>query len=266
LGKRQAKLALLITDALLNGFFNRKDIIRLAFLRNRCILTTFALYSSTIPFIFRYFSLFFSFKKLVFPSIIETVGIATGLASVLFATRAHLATWHFGILSQLAYFVVFYQAQLYSDMFLQIFYTILCVYGIVNWGKAADLPISTLSSRAVLRDSCLILLASLIWGTLMRYLPVLLPALFPEPAAMPYLDGAIGVLSVFATIYQAKKRIETWWLWLIVDAVAVPLYWYRELSFTAILYAVFGAMAFLGYLNWRKLQKKQDLFVNFSKS
>ncbi|MEY4926871.1 MAG: hypothetical protein RI894_1307 [Bacteroidota bacterium] len=190
-----------------------------------------------------------------YPSTLEIIGAATGLVSVYFATRPHIATWHFGIISQIAYFVIFYDAQLYSDMFLQVFYTVLCIYGIKNWGAANDLPITVLPKSIKLRDSILLVSMGLGWGTVMFYLPVWLPSLFPQAAAFPYLDGFIGVMSVFATFYQAQKRVESWWLWLVTDIIAVPLYWYRELHFTAILYAIFLAMAFIGYQSWQKQLK-----------
>ncbi len=189
---------------------------------------------------------------MAYPSIIEIIGAFTGLISVWFATRPHIATWHFGIISQIAYFIIFYGAQLYSDMFLQIFYTVLCVYGIKNWGQSDDLPITFLSKSIKIRDIVILSLASVLWGKVMYCLPFWFPQLFPNAASFPYLDGFIGVTSVFATFYQAKKRFEAWWLWLIVDIIAVPLYWYRNLHFTAILYFIFLVMAVVGYLNWQK--------------
>ncbi len=191
------------------------------------------------------------------PSIIEITGITTGLASVFFAIRAHVSTWYVGIISQIAYFIIFYESQLYSDMFLQIFYTVLCVYGIVNWGKSDDLPVTTVSKKELLRDFCILVFSVFLWGNMMKNLPVWLPTWFPEPAALPFVDGAIGVFSVMATVYQARKKLESWGLWLIVNCIAIPLYWYRGLQFTTLLYLVFLVMAFVGFYNWKKITKNQ---------
>ena len=211
----------------------------------------------------------FSIKNIAFSllgspiSWVELVGLVFGLASVALAARANVWTWYTGLVSQIAYFAVFYQIQLYSDMLLQVFFTVLGFYGMLTWRKPktdahstqktdtqTDLRIGYMPKNQRLLGGIAIVFFTFIWGFLMSKLPVLLPQYFPNASSATYLDAAIAVMSVFATFYQTRKFVEFWWLYIIVDVLATGLYWYKDIPFTAGLYAVFLVMAIIGSWQW----------------
>jgi nicotinamide mononucleotide transporter len=213
---------------------------------------------------------FFSIQNIAFSlfgypvSVVELIGVVFGLASVWLAATANRLTWYVGLVSQIAYFALFYQYQLYSDMFLQVFFTVFGLYGMFAWRNEKS---DTLGANTVGQITGIgfmnqnqrvfsiigIVFLTLIWGFTMQKLPVLLPQYFPQPTSAPYLDGTIGVLSVFAAFYQTKKYVEFWWLYIVVDILATGLYFYKNIPFSGLLYAVFLIMAVVGARKWAEM-------------
>ena len=68
----------------------------------------------------------------------------------------------------------------------------------------------------------------------------------------PWPDGSVLVLSLLATWAQARRRIESWVLWIVVDLISIPLYWSRSLPLTAILFAIFLVLCIAGLVSWSK--------------
>jgi nicotinamide mononucleotide transporter len=192
---------------------------------------------------------------------VELCGLVFGLASVILAARANIWTWYTGLVSQIAYFAVFYQIQLYSDMLLQVFFTVLGFYGMLTWRKPkstkiadtqTDLCIGYMPMKARIWGGVAILFTTIIWGFLMSKLPILLPQYFPNASSATYLDAVIAMMSVFATFYQTRKFVEFWWIYIVVDVLATGLYWYKGIPFTAVLYAIFLVMAIIGAREWQQ--------------
>jgi nicotinamide mononucleotide transporter len=90
-----------------------------------------------------------------------------------------------------------------------------------------------------------------IMGNIHRYLP----KIFPEPASFPFLDAFTTILSFAATILMAYKRIECWYLWILVDVIGIGLYYTKNVVFVALLYCIFLVLATNGFFNWRRIQR-----------
>lgn len=199
-------------------------------------------------------------------SYIELIGIITGLLSVWFAARSNIWTWPIGLLNVIAFFFLFYQVQLYSDMFLQVFFFITTCYGWYYWlqqdRNKVERKITTVSQRARLLIVLSIILGTGLLGYTMSRIHLNLPVYFPEPAAFPYPDAFTTVLSVAATFLLALRKIEAWILWITVDVVAIFLYAFKGIVFTSGLYFVFLLLASFGLYHWIQLfyiAKKPEL-------
>ena len=79
-----------------------------------------------------------------------------------------------------------------------------------------------------------------------------LPMLFPEPASLPALDATTTVMSFAAQYLMMKRKLENWYLWILVDVIAIWLYWYKEVPFIALLYVVFLFNAIYGWWAWKR--------------
>jgi nicotinamide mononucleotide transporter len=178
-------------------------------------------------------------------SAVEWIGAAAGLACVWLVARANIWNWPVSILNTTLYFVVFLRARLYADALLQVVFSALGVYGWWSWrfggAQGAELPI-----RRATRGETYVLLGASLAGTALSAL-VLVRAT-DSPA--PIWDSSVLVLSLAATWAQARKVLESWWLWIGVDLISVPLYVVRELYPTALLYTLFLAICVVGLRRW----------------
>lgn len=184
---------------------------------------------------------------------IEIAGAILGLLSVYYTLREHVWCWPTGLVNVILYVVVFFQAKLYADTALQVVYIVLQLYGWYEWlhgGPAqTELRISRGSYGSL---GGLLLLGAA--GTLAmgygfdRY----------TDAALPYWDSAITVLSLIAQWLVAKKRLENWVFWIVVDVLAIGVYSAKHLYPTAALYAVYLVMAALGLRAWHRTWKKDE--------
>jgi nicotinamide mononucleotide transporter len=181
-------------------------------------------------------------------SLWEIVGTLLGVIGVWLMIRQNVWTWPVGIVQVAISAWVFYETNLYSDALLQVFFFAIQVYGWCHWLYAKEtahheLPVTRLSARAIAGWIAIGIVATLGWGDLMRR---------TTNAALPYWDAFILVFSVISQWLQARKRLENWAGWMIVNLVAIAVYWAKDLRLYAGLYAVFFVMAIMGHVTWQR--------------
>jgi nicotinamide mononucleotide transporter len=185
---------------------------------------------------------------------LEIFGTITGLITVWLAARAHILTWPTGLVNNLAFFLLFYQVQLYSDMLLQVYFFGISLYGWWHWQRNPESKnISVLSFQERLWLMLVAMVMVVLLGYGMSGIHRQLPRLFPQPAAYPYADAFTTVLSILATIVMARKKIECWLLWIMVDGVSIALYCLRGIGLIAIEYVVFLIICIFGLIKWLQL-------------
>src|SRR5688572_29388798 len=195
-------------------------------------------------------------------SYVEFIGTVLGLISVFLAARANIFTWPTGIANAIFFLVIFYQIQLYSDMFLQMYFCGMGIYGWFTWKYKAEhhqSAIRTLTNTDRIRLAALIIAVVLVIGTLISKIHLLLPAIFEKPASYPYIDTFIAVSSVLAVILLARRIFETWVLWILVDITSIGLYYVKGVKLIALEYVIFLSLAVLGVISWYRLWKKPEL-------
>ena len=186
-------------------------------------------------------------------SYIEAVGSLFGLISVYYASRGNVLTWPAGIINEIALCILFYQVQLYADMFLQVYFFIVTIFGWYHWkSNTAHVPITKLSKNSLKGYGISLIAGTIMLGIVIRHLHAWLPQYFPLPAAYPYADSFVTVASILATILLAKKQIENWVLWIVVDVVSVILYLFKGIYFLSLEYVIFLVLATWGLWQWRK--------------
>ncbi|UII31064.1 nicotinamide riboside transporter PnuC [Fulvivirga ulvae] len=194
-----------------------------------------------------------AFEVLGYPlSYIELAGTLFGFISVVLAAKPSVLTWPTGIVNEAAFFILFYQVQLYSDMYLQFFFFGVTVYGWYYWKKQDnEASVKKLTNRWRLIYLTVLMAGSVLSGLLMTQIHLLFPLVFTKPASYPFADAFTTTASILATILLSRKRIETWILWILVDMVSVTLYFLKGIHLVAIEYVVFLVICMIGYFNWR---------------
>jgi nicotinamide mononucleotide transporter len=186
-------------------------------------------------------------------SFVELTAILFGLVSVFLASRSNVLTWPTGILNECSLFLLFFQVQLYADMFLQVFFLLVTLYGWYYWNRhVTQKNTIMISQKTFIKLLVLLACTTIFVGSIVAQLHELLPTIFQKQAASPYIDSFVTTASIIATFLLAKKILQTWIFWIIVDVVSIGLFFSRGIYFVALEYVIFLAMAFYGYFYWRK--------------
>lgn len=194
-------------------------------------------------------------------TLIETLGVITGLLCVYLAARNNIWNWPLAIISVGIYIFIFFDARLYADMGLQFYFMAMNIYGWYFWSNKKIVEIKTpvvKIKRVQIIYALLIII--IITPTLGYILIKLAPILHYKPASFPFLDSFCTACSLVAQFYMARKILENWLLWVFVDIIYVGVYIFKGLDLTAIMYAVYVAIALMGYVDWKKEYKKQTAY------
>jgi nicotinamide mononucleotide transporter len=187
---------------------------------------------------------------------LEAAGVLFSVLYLVLAIRESLWCWPAALLSSLLTIVVMSGARLYSEAALNVFYAAMAVYGWWQWryggrGQGATaLPISVWPLRAhLLAIGGSILSSAVVGGFMSRH----------TAAAFPYLDAFVTVASVVTTYMVARKILENWLYWLVVDSLALYLYWQRGLYLYVGLFALYLVLVVLGLIRWHRDWRAQPV-------
>ena len=185
-------------------------------------------------------------------SSLEWIAAALGLVCVALAVRRNLWTYAFGVVSTGMLAFVVFEAKLYSQALLQLFFVAINAYGFVNWRRAkadvGEVAVERMRGREVAAWLAGGVVATLAWGLAMDRL---------TDAAQPFGDAAIVAVSIAAQLLMAQRKLENWLLWILVNICYVPLLIYKNLNLYALLYAILVFIALKGFLDWRKTYREQ---------
>ena len=187
--------------------------------------------------------------------LLEILGVLTGIIYLWLEYRANIYLWIAGIIMPAIYIFVYYDAGLYADFAINIYYLAIALYGWLAWktgftlfGKkkatSHELPVShtPLTSWPKIIAAYIIAQAVIVW-VLINY----------TDSTVAWADSFTTALSIVGMWMLARKYIEQWWVWCVVDIASSALYVYKGLNFTAILYAVYAIIAIFGYCKWKKM-------------
>jgi nicotinamide mononucleotide transporter len=179
--------------------------------------------------------------------IVEAAAVLLTLASVILQIYQNIWGWPATIAGAVLYAIVFYDARLYADMGLQGFYFTLGIYGWYEWlhGGAAksERKISNASTKVQLTAYAIGAIGSMALGFIFRY---------ATNAALPFLDSALSAFSLVAQWMLARKYLENWIVWIVVDGVTTWMLFVQRLYASTLLYASFLVLAVIGWMEWRK--------------
>ncbi len=206
------------------------------------------------------------FTVLGYPmSYLEFLAVVTSAVAVGFSARGSVWSWPIGLVNVILFFFLFFQIQLYPDVFLQVFFFVTNLMGWWAWthprtgegvvkspNQGQELRISRTPAAALLIWSGSGLVATVVLGAFAQNLNTLFPLAFSKPSAFPYIDSFTTVMSIVATFLMIRKRVECWYVWLLVDLVLTGVYFIKGVKFVSLEYGVFCLIALLGAFNWTR--------------
>lgn len=181
---------------------------------------------------------------------VEVLGVITSLVYLYFSVRQIIWLWPFGIISSALFILIFFNSKFYADMGLQVYYLGVSIYGWVYWSRGgvdreekSTLPVQRISRQLslLLGVAAMVIMLGIVY-VLKSY----------TDSDVPWGDGFTTAGSIVATWMLARKVLEHWLVWIVVDSVAAGLYFYKGLYPSFLLYLIFTIIAVVGYFQWKK--------------
>ncbi len=198
---------------------------------------------------------------------LEATATSFGLLSVFFSIRKNIWVYPTGIISTTIYIYILFVSGLLGDMMINVYYTIMSVYGWILWSKSSEDHIHVNVSWARKKEwiiSAVLFILSLGLVTLVYFYKPFIDNGFSMAGVdmgLYHLDWA-NWLDVFTTAVflvgmwlMAKRKIENWIFWIIGNIICIPMFLYKGLGITSIQFFVFTIMAFIGYFEWKRSLK-----------
>ncbi len=207
------------------------------------------------------------FSALGYPmSYLEFFGTLAGGVAVWLSAKTNIWSWPVGIINVVLFFFLFYQVQLYPDMFLQVFFFVTNLLGWWRWAhpkageedRKKELKVSLMDRKQFLFIVLIGLVGTYLFGSFAKNLHEFFPTIFSLPSAFPYADSFVTVMSIITTFLMIQKKVECWIIWIIIDAVATYLYFSKGIKFVAVEYLIFCFLASFGLWNWIQEYKSQQ--------
>lgn len=185
--------------------------------------------------------------------LLEWFGVFTGLLCVWLAAKNNIWNWPFAIASVVIYIFIFFGSKLYADMGLQVYLLAMNIYGWYYWSKQRENPGQ---ERPIARITKTEILLSLV-GVAVFTLGLGLLLHKNTDASFPFVDSFCTATSIIAQVFLARRVLENWLIWIFVDIIYVIVYFSKDLYATGLMYAIYMAIALMGYIDWRKIYREQ---------
>lgn len=188
-------------------------------------------------------------NRLMMLDILSTV---VGIVYIVLEYRASIWLWFASIIMPLIDIVLYLEAGLYADFGMAIYYAVAAVYGFIVWryGRkrgqktAGEMPVTHYRRKLIIPSAAVFALAWIgIYGILVRF----------TDSDVPLTDSFVNALSIIGLWALARKYVEQWLIWIVVDAVCCVLYAYKGIPFKAMLYGAYAVIAVFGYVRWKRM-------------
>lgn len=184
---------------------------------------------------------------------LELVAVVFGVISVLYARKNNILVYPTGLISTILYVYILFEFQLYGDLIINFYYTIMSFLGWYLWSKTKDgedeFPISTVNRKEIL-------VSTLIFTITLTFVALVYHFFDKFTNWTAYVDALTTGLFFVGMWLMAKRKIENWILWIIADAISIPLYFYKGLTFSSFQFILFTIIAILGYKEWKRFLQK----------
>ena len=180
---------------------------------------------------------------------LEFLAFSFGIISVIYAKKENILVYPTGIICTVITVYILYKAQYFGDMMMNIYYSLMSIYGWWNWSRIENdkylLKITRFSKNDLGLTVFLFLLTVTITYAVYRFN-------LTEIKIPNYIDMFTSGIFFTAMWLMANKKLESWMFWIIGDIITVPLYAYRGLGMLSLQYIIFTILAIQGYIEWKK--------------
>ena len=181
--------------------------------------------------------------------ILEFLAFVFGIISVFCAKKENIWVYPTGLISTVITVYLLYQAKYFGDMTMNVYYSIMSVYGWYMWASKKSVPDLKIT-QTTLKEKII----GIVLFVLTMFITYLVYVFFNYKLEIPnYIDIFTSGIFFTAMWYMALKKIENWSLWILGDVIAVPLFAFRGLGMLSVQYLIFTILAVLAYIEWKKI-------------
>ena len=197
--------------------------------------------------------------------ILETVAAVLGVASTYYSTKRNIWVFPTGIVSTGIYIYLLFRFSLYGDMLINVYYTSMSIYGWILWGQATEsdethVDVMRMTSREVGIGILLFIFSVLLVLGIYYYRPVIqngfdtayMSEIGFHYTYIDFIDSGLTATFLLGMWLMARRKLESWYFWIIGDMVAIVLFSVKGLGITSLQYIVFLILAIMGYYGWKK--------------
>jgi nicotinamide mononucleotide transporter len=191
----------------------------------------------------------------LFDIIIELLVFFFGITSVVYAKKENILVFPTGIIATILTVYLLYKAGYFADMTINVYFSIMSIYGWVNWAKTKNDVSVYQISRTNFKQKIIGVILFLVTIVVMYGVY----KLFDRPILQEnYIDMFTSGLFFVGMWFMAIKKIENWTLWIIADLISIPLYGYRGLGILSLQFLIFTVLAVMAYIEWNKIIKNKE--------
>lgn len=195
---------------------------------------------------------FLRFAAMPLDKILEYIAVVTGIASVWFSKKENILVYPVGLINTSFYVYLSFKYHLVGEASVNLYYTIMSIYGWVVWAKKDQLknPILHISYSSKKQVLLQIGIFAFLFAVIYLILVYLREAFYP--GVIPWAD-ALASASAFTGMYlMARKKVESWYWWILTNIVSIPLYFVKGLEITSVYYGILLVLAFSGLYEWKQ--------------
>lgn len=189
-------------------------------------------------------------------SLLEYIAVFAGIASVWFSRIENILVYPVGLVNTIIYIYISIQGSLFGEAGVNLYYTIMSIYGWVLWTRKDQqqhhlVVITTSSRKEWLQQISFFTFFYLVIFLLLTYLKRKF-----APGAIPWADAFASAAAFTGMWLMAKKKVESWYWWIVTNIASIPLYFAKQYVFTSVYYLVLLVMAVFGLMEWKKRSRE----------
>lgn len=192
-------------------------------------------------------------------SLLEYIAVFAGIASVWFSRKEQILVYPVGLVNTITYVYLSAKGHLFGEVTVNVYYTVMSLYGWVQWSKKDSshhtvLQITASDSKWRIRQILFFLICYVVLYAALLYLQ---QAFFP--GAIPWADALASAAAFTGMWLMTHKKVESWIWWIITNAMSIPLYFVKQYVFTSVYYLILLSMAVSGLIEWKHRMRDQQV-------
>ena len=186
---------------------------------------------------------------------LEGIAVVMGIVSVYFSRKENILVYPTGLINTIIYIWLSYSGQLFGEATVNLYYTIMSVYGWLIWTKRKEnkelvVHVECSDRKMWIKQLGFFAFFYLVIFTALHYLKKEF-----APGVIPAADAFASATAFTGMWLMTRKKVESWWWWIATNITSIPLYFVKGYVFTSVYYLVLLVMAISGLMEWKKRVK-----------